>query len=172
MPGDTVGNFGSSLQMLSDRASYLFSEGGIFWYDLQPSLNRTVNERAGNLHDEDIWAEVVAATSARPARTPARTSPPRIIAPEDSSDVPEAESVRLVPQPTPKYQHKNKDTDSAAIRFALDVHVQSRGSGNRERRNTLVFLAPDEQRYAELEESAIRQHLAWRSVVRDKDRLD
>jgi predicted AAA+ superfamily ATPase len=168
MPGDTVGNFGSSLQMLSDRASYLFSEGDRFWYDLQPSLNRTVKERAANLHDEDIWAEVVARLrqfGASPGADIAAT----IVAPDDSSDVPEAESVRLV-LVHPRCQHKNKDTDSTAMRFAHDV-VQTRGSGNRERRNTLVFLAADEQRYAELE-SAVRQHLAWRSVVRDKDRLD
>ena len=63
------------------------------------------------------------------------------------------------------HRHKNKDPDSAAIRFAHEL-VASRGSGNRERRNTLVCLAADEQRYAELE-SAVRQHLAWRSVVRD-----
>jgi len=168
MPGDTVGNFGSSLQMLSDRASYLFAEGDRFWYDLQPSLNRTVNERAANQHDDDIWAEAVARlrqTGANPGAEIASI----IVAPDDSSDVPEAESVRLV-LVHPKHQHKNKDTDSSAIRFAQEV-VQSRGSANRERRNTLVFLAADEQRYAELE-SAVRQHLAWRSVVRDKDRLD
>lgn len=168
MPGDTVGNFGSSLQMLSDRASYLFSEGDRFWYDLQPSLNRTVNERASNLHDEDIWAEVVTRLKQAGSNAGADIAS-TIVAPEDSSDVPEAESVRLV-LTHPKHQHKNKDTDSAAIRFAHEV-VKSRGSGNRERRNTLVFLAPDEQRYAELE-SAVRQHLAWRSVVRDKDQLD
>ena len=168
MPGDTVGNFGSSLQMLSDRASYLFSEGERFWYDLQPSLNRTVNERAANLHDEDIWAEVVARLKQAGSNAGADIAS-TIVAPEDSSDVPEAESVRLV-LVHPKHQHKNKDTDSAAIKFAHEI-VKSRGSGNRERRNTLVFLAPDEQRYAELE-SAVRQHLAWRSVVRDKDRLD
>ena len=111
MPGDTVGNFGSSLQMLSDRASYLFSEGERFWYDLQPSLNRTVNERAANLHDEDIWAEVVTRLKQAGSNAGADIAS-TIVAPEDSSDVPEAESVRLV-LAHPKYQHKNKDTDSA-----------------------------------------------------------
>ena len=168
MPGDTVGNFGSSLQMLSDRASYLFAEGVRYWYDLQPSLNRTVNERAANLHDEDIWAEVITRlkqAGAQPGADVAAT----LIAPADSSDVPEGESVRLVVL-HPKQAHKNKDSESRAVRFARDV-VASRGSGSRERRNTLVFLAADEQRYAELE-SAVRQHLAWRSVVMDKDHLD
>lgn len=167
MPGDTVGNFGSSLQMLSDRASYLFSEGARYWYDLQPSLNRTVNERAANLHDEDIWAEVI--TRLKQVGQGGADFAAAIVAPEDASDVPEAESVRLV-YVHPRFAHKNRETDSEAIRFARDV-VANRGSASRERRNTLVFLAADEQRYAELE-SVVRQHLAWRSVVKDKDQLD
>lgn len=167
MPGDTVGNFGSALQMLSDRATYLFSEGVRYWYDLQPSLNRTVNERAANLHEEDVWAEVV--TRLKQAGQTGADFAGAIVAPEDASDVPEAEAVRLV-YVHPRFTHKNKDTDSRAIRFARDV-VANRGSASRERRNTLVFLAADEQRYAELE-SIVRQHLAWRSVVKDKDHLD
>ena len=167
MPGDTVGNFGSSLQMLSDRASYLFSEGVRYWYDLQPSLNRTVNERAANLHDEDIWAEII--TRLKQVGQGGADFAGAIVAPEDASDVPEAESVRIV-YVHPRFAHKNRETDSGATRFARDV-VANRGSASRERRNTLVFLAPDEQRYAELE-SVVRQHLAWRSVVKDKDQLD
>lgn len=167
MPGDTVGNFGSALQMLSDSATYLFSEGVRYWYDLQPSLNRTVNERAANLHDEDVWAEVV--TRLKQAGQPGADFAGAIVAPEDASDIPEAEAVRLVFL-HPQFTHKNKDTDSRAIKFARDA-VANRGSASRERRNTLVFLATDEQRYAELE-SIVRQHLAWRSVVKDKDHLD
>jgi predicted AAA+ superfamily ATPase len=167
MPGDTVGNFGSALQMLSDRATYLFSEGIRYWYDLQPSLNRTVNERAANLHGDDIWAEVV--TRLKQASQAGTDFAASIVAPEDGSDVPEDEGVRLV-YAHPRFKHKNKDTDSPAIRFAHDV-VATRGGASRERRNTVVFLAADEQRYAELE-SIVRQHLAWRSVVRDKDLLD
>lgn len=167
MPGDTVGNFGSALQMLSDRATYLFAEGVRYWYDLQPSLNRTVNERAANLHEEDVWAEVV--NRLKQAGQAGADFAAAIVAPTDASDVPEAEAVRLV-YVHPQFTHKNKDTDSRAIRFARDV-VANRGSASRERRNTLVFLAADEQRYAELE-SIVRQHLAWRSVVKDKDHLD
>lgn len=167
MPGDTVGNFGSALQMLSDRATYLFAEGGRYWYDLQPSLNRTVNERAANLHEEEVWAEVV--VRLKQASEAGADFAAAIIAPADASDIPEAEAVRLV-YVHPQFTHKNKDTDSQAIRFARDV-VANRGSATRERRNTVVFLAADEQRYAELE-SIVRQHLAWRSVVKDKDHLD
>lgn len=167
MPGDTVGNFGSALQMLSDRATYLFSEGVRYWYDLQPSLNRTVNERAANLHEDDVWAEVVARL--KQAGQPGADFASVIVSPDDASDVPEAEAVRLV-FVHPRFTHKNKDTDSSAIKFARDA-VANRGSASRERRNTLVFLAADEQRYAELE-SIVRQHLAWRSVVKDKDHLD
>ena len=114
-----------------------------------------------------MWAEVVARL--KQAGQAGADFAAAIVAPTDASDVPEAEVVRLV-YVHPQFPHKNKDTDSRAIRFARDV-VANRGSASRERRNTIVFLAADEQRYAELE-SIVRQHLAWRSVVKDKDHLD
>lgn len=168
MPGDTVGNFGSSLQMLADQASYLFSEGQRFWYDLQPSLNRVVGDRASALDAEDVWNEVVKRLQAAGSTTGADI-PSVVVAPTDSSDVAEADSVRLVLL-HPQHTHAQKATDSPALKFAGTV-VGTRGSGNREKRNTLVFLAPDEQRLAELE-SIVRQHLAWRSVIADKLHLD
>jgi hypothetical protein len=35
IPGDTVGNFGSALQQLTDTATYLYSEASRYWYDTQ-----------------------------------------------------------------------------------------------------------------------------------------
>lgn len=167
MPGDTVGNFGSSLQMLADQASYLFSEGSRYWYDVQPSLNRKVREHAEALDVEDVWAEILRRLRSQPAGA---ELPRLVIGPSDSSDLPESDDVRLVLL-HPRHTHESKaGSGSAAMSFAAELMTR-RGGANRERRNTFVALAADRQRLAEVE-SAVRQHLAWRKVVADKEDLD
>lgn len=168
MPGDTVGNFGSSLQMLADQSAHLFNDGDRYWYDLQPSLNRLVAERASQLSDGDVEAEIVQRLH-RAGKSPAGDLASVIVAPTDTADVPEAESTRLVIL-RPRHQHKNKSTDSLAIAWSTDLFTH-RASGNRDRRNTLVCLAPDAERYAELE-SAVRQYLGWRSIYADREERD
>jgi predicted AAA+ superfamily ATPase len=167
MPGDTIGNFGSSLQLLSERASYLYADGDRFWFDLQVSLNRTVAERAGGFGAEDVSHEVVERLK-RQSKYPA-VFPEVIFAPRDSADVPEAERVRLVIA-GPEHPHDGKGKASPARDFAEDV-VTKRGSAPRVNANTIVVLAPDQARWLDLEQS-VRQYLAWRAVRRDKDVLD
>jgi hypothetical protein len=167
-PGDTVGNFGSALQLLTDNATYLYSDGDRYWYDVQPSLNRKAAEYAAGLTPEDVWAEIIT----RLARTE-RSNPGQFtgveVAPEGSAEVAEPEGARLVIL-HPRHTHSGKGTDSAAYRFAEEL-ITSRGTAPRERRNLLVALAADAQRYAELE-SAVRNHLAWRHLVGRINELD
>jgi hypothetical protein len=168
MPGDTVGNFGSSLQMLGDRATYLFSEGERYWFDTQPSLNRYVADKAAALSEADVAAEVVArlrrAVSPRPA-----DFAEVIVAPTASGDVPEAEGVRLVLL-HPQFAVDPKVKDSPGLRWSREL-FGTRGSGPRDRRNTLVALGADHQRLAELD-SAVRTYLAWKDTASRIDELD
>src|SRR4029453_8988127 len=39
-PGDVPGNFHSALAALADRATYFYSSGGRYWYDLQANISR------------------------------------------------------------------------------------------------------------------------------------
>lgn len=168
MPGDTVGNFGSSLQMLGDRATYLFSEGERYWFDTQPSLNRYVADKAAALSQADVDAEVVGrlrrAVSPRPV-----DFKEVLLAPTSTGDVPEAEWVRLVLL-HPRYAISPKVKDSPGLAWSRELFA-TRGSAPRERRNTLVSLAPDQQRLAELD-SAVRSYLAWHGTAARVDELD
>ena len=38
IPGDVPGNFHSALAALADRATYFYSAGGRYWYDLQANI--------------------------------------------------------------------------------------------------------------------------------------
>jgi predicted AAA+ superfamily ATPase len=159
-PGDTVGNFGSALQLLSDRATFLYSEGERYWYDTQPSLNRKAAEKAESLTSEDVWAEIVKRLNRAESRQPGQFTGVDV-APSGTAEIGEPDGVRLVIL-HPRLTHSGKGADSTAYRFASEL-MTARGSATRTRCNLLIALAADTQRYAELE-SAVRQCLAWRDM--------
>lgn len=167
MPGDTIGNFGSALQLLGERANYLYAESDRFWFDLQVSLNRTVSERAQSFSAADVEGFIVDRIRRQP-KHPAVFADV-VYAPGDSSDVVEAEKVRLVIA-GPRHLHDGKSYDSKAHEFTRVV-ASTRGSAPRLGVNTVVVLAPDQSRWPDLEQAA-RQYLAWDAINRDRKTLD
>lgn len=167
MPGDTIGNFGSALQLLSERANYLYAEGDRFWFDLQVSLNRTVSDRAQSVNAADVERFLVDRLR-RQAKHPAVFADV-VYAPDDSLDVPEAEKVRLVVAGT-AHLHDGKSYDSKAHAFTREI-VSTRGTAPRLGVNTIVVLAPDQTRWADLDQAA-RQYLAWKAVFDERTTLD
>ena len=169
IPGDTVGNFGSGLELLSQQATYLYSEGSRYWYDTLPSVTRTAADQAETLRDrpEEAWAEIV---SRLRGEQRARGGFAGVhVAPDSSADIPDSEEARLVIL-HPRCPHSKGDTGSAAMRFATDA-FERRGSGQRTNRNMLVFLAADRKRLEELDE-AVRQYLAWTWIAQRKEELN
>lgn len=167
MPGDTIGSFGSALQMLSDRSTYLYSEGSRHWYDRQPSVNRMVTERAQALDTEDVFAKAVQQLRGVVGQAPEFSS--TVIAPGVTSDVPEAETVRLVVL-HPRHTVTPKTKDGSGRDFA-DELFKFRGSAARQYSNTVVALAADQNRWDEVEES-LRSHLAWGQIASAVRELD
>lgn len=167
MPGDSIGNFGSALQMLSDRATYLYSEGTRYWYDRQPSVNRMVAERAQALDVEDVYAKAVTLLRGVAGTAPEFSSV--FVAPEATSDVAEADAVRLVVL-HPRHAFAAKGKESAGWRFA-DELFRHRGSAARQNANTIVMLGADQNRWDEAEE-ALRTHMAWADIASGVRELD
>lgn len=168
MPGDVVGNIGSALGALQDGSSYFYSGDGRYWYDTQPSLNRTAAERAGHYDVVRVWEEVVTRLRrAAPRSTPEFAGV--VVAPGSTGDVPDEDAVRLVVV-HPEHTHNGKDTSSSASRFAQELLLK-RGTAARTMPNSLVLLAADSTRWKELE-STTRSYLAWRSILDEKANLD
>jgi hypothetical protein len=168
MPGDVVGNIGSALGALQDGSSYFYSGDGRYWYDTQPSLNRTAAERAGHYDVARVWEEVVTRLRrAAPRSTPEFAGV--VVAPGSTGDVPDEDAVRLVVV-HPEHTHNGKDTSSSASRFAQELLLK-RGAAARTMPNSLVLLAADSTRWKELE-STTRSYLAWRSILDEKANLD
>lgn len=167
MPGDVLGNIGSALDGLAEKSSHYYSEDGRYWYDTQPSLNRLAAERAAHLPMEAVHGEV----SARLRRVFKGSTDviAEVVHPESSSDVDEAEHLRLVVVP-PAYVHNGKDKESAASRWVHEL-LQKRGNAPRSNVNTIVAVAADEKQWGPLE-SAVRSYLAWASIHAETGRLD
>jgi hypothetical protein len=91
------------------------------------------------------------------------------ICPTSGADVPDERDARLVVL-DPQHPHTGKDERSAG-RKAAEKLLAERGTGPRLYRNTLIFLAPDKSRLAELED-AVRQFRAWDSIVAERETLE
>lgn len=162
LPGETLATFGDALSRLSGRATFLYTDGGRYWYGVQPSIARVARDRAerylnqarNEVHDEivrrlqTLQGEPGEFRGVHP--TPAATS--------DVADEPEVRLVVLGPdQP-----HLARSEDSAALAAAREL-LDRRGNTPRQYRNCLVFLAADGRRLEELE-TAAADYLAWSSV--------
>ncbi len=168
-PGDTIGNFANALSLLSDQATYLYSEGARYWYATAASVQKMAREHADRLKDrpEETWAEIL--DRLRALETSTRGMFTRVQAgPERSDDIPDEPAVRLVIM-HPQYRHARADVDGPAGHFA-SMAVQGRGTAHRINRNMVVFLAADAKRYEELDD-AVRQYLAWRELAGTEDRI-
>ncbi|MDI1343648.1 MAG: DUF499 domain-containing protein, partial [Pseudolabrys sp.] len=167
VPGDVVGNFHSALSQVGDRATYFYSSAGKHWYDTEANITRRAKDAAEALHREDVWAEIV-----RRLRTEERARGDFAgvhVGPADSGDIPDSDQARLVIL-HPKFRHTRRASDSAAFTFAQQA-TERRGTANRTNRNMVVFLAPDEDRLAELDQAA-RTYLAWKEIVEKSNELN
>ena len=168
-PGDTVGNFGSALHMLSDQATYLYNDGARYWYAVQPSVARMAREHADRLRErpDKAWDEILQRLRDREQRTRGMFATVQI-GPEGSAEILDDPAVRLVIL-HPQYRHTRNDQASAAMVFA-DKTMLNRGNSQRMNRNMIIFLAPDARRYEELDQ-AVRDFLAWQSIADSEERI-
>lgn len=169
IPGDTVGNFGASLEVLGQQATYLYADNARYWFSTTASVTRTASDIADRLRDEPerVWQEVV-------RRLKPMVADKALFAgvhhdPRDSAGVPDLDQARLVVVP-PSERHTRGDADSPAMAWASDALVRA-GTAQRRFRNAVVFLAADGQRWDDLD-AAVRDFLAWDEVDKSSSTLN
>lgn len=166
-PGESVATYGDALRRLTDRATHLYVDGSRYWFSTQPSVTRVAQDRAVRLRRDEVHEEM-----RRRVREDVKNRGDfaRVHAmPAGSGDVPDEHEARLVVL-GPEHEHSARAEDSPARMAARDV-LDNRGNSPRIFRNTLLFLAPDKARLAELE-LAVRQYLAWKSIEAEQDELN
>ena len=165
-PGETVATFGDALRRLTDRATYLYVDGSRYWFSTQPTVARLAEDRANQLQAHVIQDEI-----ARRLREEARTRGDfsRVHACLGSGDISDEHDARLVII-GPEHPHSKGQEESAARKEAQAI-LDNRGNSPRAYKNSLVFLAADTARLAELNNAA-RQYLAWKSVWEESEQLN
>ena len=165
VPGDAIGNFGSALDLMSQRSTYFFEEQGHYWFDTQASISKTAKDYADRMRDEPekVWQEIVKRLQDESRKRGIFDGVH--IAPLSSGDVPDTESARLVVI-HPKFGYSKKTADTSPAFAHIRDLMETKGSAQRLHRNTLVFAVGDSDRLDSLEES-VRQFLSWQQVSRN-----
>ena len=168
LPDESPAVFGDALRRLAAAATYLYQDGPRYWYDTHPTVTKLAEDRAGQLRrDRDRVAQ---ATGER-LRTALRDSGgfSRIHwAPRSPHEVPDEWETSLIVLGIEHPYHRGSGSPAEAAATAI---LESRGATPRIYRNTLVFLAADQSRLQDLEEAVCR-HLAWNSILEERDLLD
>jgi predicted AAA+ superfamily ATPase len=167
MPGESPAVFGDALRRMAATATYLYQDGARYWYSTQPTVTKLAEDRAEQfLRDTDAVVREMderLRADLRKMGDFGRVHP----LPQSSQDVPDDRDTRLVVL-GPEHPY-TKEPGNPAERMAKEI-LEKRGNSPRFNRNTLVFLAVDKTRLQDLNES-VRKHLAWESILRDKDAL-
>jgi predicted AAA+ superfamily ATPase len=167
IPSDVPGNFHSALAALADRATYFYSAGGRYWYDLQANISRRAKDQAERLPAEEVFHEIAKRLKVQ-ASTRGSFAGVHVCV-DDAVEIPDVDEARLVIL-HPKLTHKRGVADSEAMVFAKTA-TEHRGTANRTYRNMLVYLAGDRDRIEELERS-VREYLGWAGILAREDDLN
>lgn len=168
MPGENPAVFGDALRRLSTQATYMYNDGGKYWFSTQPTVTKLAEERMERFRRQpDGSLSYISSLLKHNLKDRGGFSRVHVL-PQSSQDVPDEESVRLVVLSS-EHPHQ-KDGQSAALAAAQNI-LETRGQAARIFRNTLVFLAADKARLADLED-AVFSAMAWQSIIDDSESLD
>lgn len=169
-PGERPVVFGDALRRLGNRAQFLHSEHGRYWYSMSASLNRLSADRAEQIEETVVDIEIDRCLKTYINSLSARGHFDAVqVAPGSSGEVPdEAGGVRAVVLGI-AHVHNGRD-ESPALALAKDF-LMHRGSTPRVYQNMLVFLAAEARQIDSLK-NGMRNLLAWESIVREEEQLN
>lgn len=167
-PGESIADFNDALNTLRGSLAYLYTNptGDRYWFDTRPTLRKTAQDRATQFSEIDVEYEIE--TRLRKLRKEEPFAGLHIC-PGSSLDVTDDQAARLVILGV-KDTYRSSNPQNLAIAAATDI-LDNRGTSPRIYRNTLAFIAPDQEQVGALKQ-AVREWLAWKSIVDDKETLN
>ena len=176
MPGESPQVFGDAIRRLAAQATFLYQDGPRYWYSTQPTVTKLADDRAHQLErDPDkLHAELKRRLEKDLGFNPRNANLSGDFArihllPRGGAEVPDELATRLVVLDIDHDYARGQAKNPAEA--AAQAILESRGSGPRLYRNSLVFLAADRTRLQDLDD-ALRRYLAWHSILEDKDSLN
>lgn len=167
-PDESPAIYGDALRRLSEQATFLYMDNKRYWFDTQPTVRRMAEDRAFRIDASEVEDEII--KRLQRAASGERGLFERVhIGPRSPSDIADEAACRLVILP-PSFPHVARADESPALSKSAEL-LDTKGTGGRLYRNTLVFLAADKTRLRDLEQST-RMYLAWKSIWDDKDKIE
>lgn len=169
-PAEQIAVFNDALNSLQNRLTYLYTSSSYdrFWYDTRPSLRKTVDDRANQIAQNRAKIEFEIETRLKKVRVQEPFAGVHVC-PASSLDVPDEQTVRLVVL-SPAQSYTPSAQDCAAMQACCEI-LEKRGTGSRNWRNMLVFLAADQAALSLLEQK-VCQYLAWKSIEDEREELN
>ena len=167
-PGEKPAVFADAINHVAKASVYLYSENERYWYSERPTLRKLAEDRKSQLWEEPreimdaLIKRLEKSTKIKEKADFARVH----IAPKSASDVADTQNVGLVVI-SPEESHRGNDSKSGAMVHAKMI-LDSRGTGPRINKNTIVFAAADQTRLRALLD-AVASWLAWSAIVYDAE---
>ena len=169
-PAEQIAVFNDALNSLQNRLTYLYTSSSYdrFWYDTRPTLRKTVDDRANQIAQNRAKIEFEIETRLKKVRSQEPFAGVHVC-PASSLDVPDEQTVRLVVL-SPAQSYTPSAQDCAAMQACCEI-LEKRGTGARNWRNMLIFLAADQAALSLLEQR-VCQYLAWKSIEDERGDLN
>ncbi|CAG0999165.1 hypothetical protein PLCT2_02959 [Planctomycetaceae bacterium] len=170
-PGELPDVFSDAMRRMAEQAGrYIYSAESRYWFAPQPTVARLADDRAAQQKPDDIKAHINTCVD-EAANQRKRGGPFAAVqaVPSGHGEVPDEREARLVVLGA-EYPHTKGAKDSPAMAQAREI-LAHRGNSPRYEKNMIVFLAADTKSLPEME-TAVRAHLAWKSIMRDENKLN
>jgi len=165
VPGQVVAVYEDALKRLRDRLQYLFGDNNRYWFDTRANLRKEMESR--KLRFDGIENLIGPIKEFLQAEMKGNSCFAGVHVFTDSGDIPDEIGVgpRLVvmkPESSVAYSRGNAVVAQESAQKILEF----RGEQPRQRRNRLIFIAPDYDSLSRLRENT-KIYLAWDSIVSD-----
>ena len=164
-PEEQLSVFTEALNTISEKAAHLYHENGRYWFSTRMTLNKKAEEIASTIKDIEVDEAII--NILRKEQKEKKGFHRFHVAPDNLNDVDDKRDVALViVAPSHLYALKNPDKERD-VEYAINDALKRCGSGQRNFRNTLIFVAADEQGLKACQDIS-RKYLAWKSIVEDE----
>ena len=164
-PTDRIASYNEALEEMSKDLHYLYNSNDRYYFHAEENLNKVAADRAGQFTEAEVdqhIADLLDNDVRRGNREVIVLSGAKRPVPDDG------QMVRLVILPPDKaINSRSAEANDAEDEAKRLLQTDSNG-GNRNRRNSLLFLAAKRDEVRNLRQ-AVRGYLAWESIVRARD---
>ena len=163
-PGHGYARYNEALGRMTGDLYYLYHADGRYYFHAEENLNKVASDRANALGqgaiDDHIAKKLEEARNRRGDV---------ILYANNTADVPDTDSVRLVALPPSLSLPTRSADDDTATPEALKI-LEQRGDSPRFRRNTVLFLTAKRDELRNLRDEA-RKYLAWGSIISGETKI-